>query len=170
MTLWIGEAHLVDHVKAFNGIVVRYYASTEASEGVPQIDFGSDMYLGLEKLGGTLFMTALDGGRLVGGCLYVVGPHPHHRTVTIAGCDTLAVDTACRCWPPAASESSATGSGIAMPGRSRCSPPSGMPRPRRSTSKRSAVVESYPQMGSGADGQSRVEPRSPCVGGGEPGA
>ena len=96
MTLWIGESHLVDHVEAFNAIVVRYYASTEASEGVPPIDFDWPMYLGLEKVGGTLFVVALDGGRLLGGCLYMVGPHPHHRTVTVAGCDTLAVDTAAR--------------------------------------------------------------------------
>lgn len=92
----VRQALLADHVVAFNDIVVRYFQSTEAKEGVPPIDFNWDLYLAMEQQGALLFVATLDHGRLIGGVTYFVSAHPHHKTRIVGSCDTLAVDTAAR--------------------------------------------------------------------------
>lgn len=79
-------------------LVREYYASTRAQLQVPPIDFSWPHYIAMESQKQVLLMTARDGDKyhakhhqLVGFALYIMTYHPHHQTVPMAICDTLAV-------------------------------------------------------------------------------
>lgn len=92
----IRQSLLKDHVESFDAIVARYFEETEAKENVPPIDFDWQLYLAMEAQGALLFVSAVEKADLLGGVLYLVSPHPHHRTHIVGHCDTLAVDTRAR--------------------------------------------------------------------------
>lgn len=72
-----------------------YYRTTEAAEGNPPLDWDWPQYEALARQDMTLALAARAAtpeAPLIGCALYVVTNHPHHRTLRVAECDTLAVD------------------------------------------------------------------------------
>jgi GNAT superfamily N-acetyltransferase len=74
-------------------IVVDYYEKTEAGKGVPTFDVDWEYYLNMEVTNKLVLITARDeaNDELIGFDMYLIAPHPHHKTVMFAFCDTLAV-------------------------------------------------------------------------------
>lgn len=91
MPLVFAREELVECYMECDRLVRDYYASTKASEEVPPIDFHWPQYLALEHVKQIVLVTARNGAELAGFVLYVVSPHPHHKTIMMASCDTLAV-------------------------------------------------------------------------------
>jgi GNAT superfamily N-acetyltransferase len=71
-------------------LVSEYYDKTAASTGIPPYDFDWARYKVLDDAGMLFLLTARDHGVLVGLVLYAVTTNPHHKTVLVADCDTLA--------------------------------------------------------------------------------
>jgi GNAT superfamily N-acetyltransferase len=71
-----------------------YYAVTPAHTDLPPYDLDWPLYNALQDAG-VLFITTTrdneDGYKLYGAGLYMIVQHPHHRTMTVAECDILAV-------------------------------------------------------------------------------
>jgi len=77
--------------ESFDEMAKDYYRTTEASLGVPPLDFNWPHFLTLERTGHILCMTCREGGLLIGIVFYIVQMHPQHQTWKIALCNTLAV-------------------------------------------------------------------------------
>lgn len=73
-------------------MIHEYYNSTVASTDIPPYDFEWSLYYGLESLGKLVVTTARLQDVLVGFAMYIVTSVPHHRTMIVAECDTIAVD------------------------------------------------------------------------------
>lgn len=85
---------LKDNVSLRNEIhklVRAYYDVTPAHTGLPPYDFNWHVYEAAQEADKLLLLTARDHGQLVGFCIYVVTPHPHHVDWLVAECDTIAV-------------------------------------------------------------------------------
>lgn len=72
-------------------LVRDYYASTVASEDLPELDFNWSTYCTMQDEGMLQLYTARIKEELVGFVMYLIYPHLHHRTHIVATCDTLAV-------------------------------------------------------------------------------
>lgn len=68
-----------------------YYAATEASRGVPPLDFDWDFYMQLWVNDNLTLITARENEDLLGFVMYIVMFHPQYKTVLFATCNTLAV-------------------------------------------------------------------------------
>lgn len=73
-----------------------YYATTEASRGVPPLDFDWDHYMLLWVNDKLTLITARENEELIGFVMYIVTFHPQYKSVLFATCNTLAVAPAHR--------------------------------------------------------------------------
>jgi len=71
-------------------MVKEYYADTPAHVGIPPYDFNWPLYQQLDNAGALSVLCMRDHGRLVGVALYAITANPHHKTMLVAECDTLA--------------------------------------------------------------------------------
>ena len=72
-------------------IMEEYYEKTNASTGVPKLDFDWDYYMGLWLQDSLVLITAREDDELIGFSMYIVRFHPQYKTVLFATCNTLAV-------------------------------------------------------------------------------
>lgn len=84
---WLNEK-LIEQIEE---LINHYYRTTEASRGIPPYDFDWQVYLSMQIADQLVVIVACEDGKLVGFALYVTLMAPHHKSLKVAECDTLAV-------------------------------------------------------------------------------
>jgi len=72
-------------------LVHDYFATTQASEGLPELDINWGAYVSLEAANNLLIIGARDSDVLVGFVMYVIAKNLHHQAYLCASCDIIAV-------------------------------------------------------------------------------
>ena len=81
----------ITHYRQLDELVHDYFKRTKASDNVPELDMDWPAYIDFERHGKLLVVGAYDDKQLVGFVMYFINKNPHHRTLTNAWCDILAV-------------------------------------------------------------------------------
>jgi GNAT superfamily N-acetyltransferase len=92
--MYISKEFLEDVVEELNDLILGYYATTNAQEGIPPLRMNWDFYAQLGEADKLAIFTARDDEdhNLLGFSMYILGNHPQHAGMPFALCNTLAVD------------------------------------------------------------------------------
>lgn len=80
---------LTDEIEA---LLRDMYDNSVASTDIPMYDFDWHRYKQVEIAGMLMLTTARFEEMLVGFAIYLIVRHPHHKTVTSAECDAIAIN------------------------------------------------------------------------------
>lgn len=82
----------IELIREIVPMLAEYYRNTVAKQDIPPYDFEWGQYLTLQNNSMLTVTVARDYDKLIGFTLYVRTYQPHHKTLYIAECDTIAVD------------------------------------------------------------------------------